>query len=397
MFKPNFSTPWVRFAVVGVAVFALAIGSGCSATKRLFKGSDKDPYLPTKLTNITPTAKASRLWSAKAGKGDERSGARQGPAFADGHIYAAAIEGGVRAFDAATGKTVWTYASKAQLSGGPGAGDGVVVVGGLNGEVIALDAATGAKKWSGTVSNEVIATPSIGQGLVLVRSNDGRVTAFDTNSGEQRWFATRKMPALTVRGNDSVTFGPGVAFVGNDDGTMSALNLSDGQLIFDLPIGIAEGRTDLDRLADVDGAPVLDGNVLYATSYKNSTIAMDGPSGRILWTADHGGMGRAAVSPSAVIVADKDGVIWALDKTSGSVLWKNEALKYRKIYSPAVQGDFVAVADYEGYVHWLKLSDGSFAARAKLSKDPITSNPIVENGVLVIQNAGGEISAFSVQ
>lgn len=383
--------------ILGATLAAAVALSGCSTTKRLFGGkSEKEANAPVALTAITPTATAARNWQVSVGKGENLIGARQGPAVEDGKVYAAAMNGGVRALDLSTGRAVWTYSSKARLSGGPGVGDGVVVVGGLDGEVIGLDAATGALKWQSKVSNEVIATPTVGQGLALVRSNDGKVTAFDAQTGELRWFAAHDMPALTVRGNDGVTLGPGVAFVGNDDGTMSALVLSNGQEVFSKPVGEMTGRSDLERLADVDGTPVLDGSTLYATSFKGSTLAMDGPSGRELWVADHGGVGRAAVAPNVVVVADRQGVVWGLDKGTGSALWKNESLRNRNLYSPVIHGNYVAVADLEGYIHWLKLDDGAFAARLRSGKDPIKSNPVVSGNLLIVQDVGGRVSAYTV-
>lgn len=380
--------------LIASALLATVAVTGCQSAKKLFGGNEKDAYAPTPLTALSPTVAATRAWTTSVGKGERDVGARQGPSTDGTHIFAAAFNGGVRALDAATGRTVWTHNSKATLSGGPGVGDGVVVVGGLNGEVIALDAATGTQKWTQTVPNEVIASPTVGQGLALVRTNDGRVTAFDVHTGERRWFSTHDMPSLTVRGNDSVTLGPGVAFAGNDDGTMTALVLSNGEAVFDVPVGEPSGRTDLERLADVDGAPVLDGNTLYVTSFKNSTIAMDGPSGRVLWTADHGGVGRAAVGSNVVVVTDRTGVVYGLDKTSGSAIWKNESLKNRRLYSPAIQGDYVAVGDIEGYVHWLSLSDGALAARSRIGKAPIKGNPLVSNGILYVQDTAGNVSAF---
>ena len=280
-----------RFALLLAAVMATA---GCSTIKGWFGGDDekKKASEPAELTEFTATASVSRLWSAKAGKGERRIGARQGPAIADGRVYAAAVEGGVRAFDLQSGAVAWHYASELPLSGGPGAGDGLVAVGSLEGDVIALDAASGAEKWKAKVGNEVIAAPAIGQGMVVVHSNDGRVTAFDAATGEQRWFWTHEQPTLTVRGIASVTLGPGYVFVGNDDGTVTALSLADGRPLWDAQVAAPDGRTELDRMADVDGGPILDGAVLYATSYKGKTVAIEGPSGRVLWSSDSGGPGR---------------------------------------------------------------------------------------------------------
>lgn len=383
-----------------VATIALAtLLSGCSTIKGWF-GKDKDdgkPTEPAELVDFTPTATVSKLWSANAGKGEERLGVRQGPAVADGRVYAAAIEGGVRAFDLQTGSTVWQYESESRLSGGPGAGEGLVVVGSLDGEVIALDAATGAEKWQAKVPNEVIAAPAIGQGLVLVRSNDGRVSAFDAANGERRWFSNHDLPSLTVRGNAPVTLGPGVAFVGNDDGTLSAMGLSDGRPLWNQVVGVPDGRTELERMADADGPAELDGTTVFATSFKKETVAIDGPSGRPLWTRDNGGPGGLGMASGSVVVSDPAGTVWALDKASGAPLWSHPGLARRSLTAPTIQGDYAVVGDYDGYLHWLRLDNGEAAARERVGGKALRAKPVVADGILVVQNVEGELSAFRLQ
>ena len=383
-----------------VAIAALAmILSGCSTIKGWF-GSKKDdakPTEPAELVDFTPSATVSRLWSANAGKGEDRLGVRQGPVVADGRVYAAAIKGGVRAFDLRTGKPVWQYESEARLSGGPGAGDGLVVVGTLDGGVIALDASTGGEKWQAKVPGEVIAAPTIGQGLVLVRSNDGRVSAFDAASGERRWFSSHDLPSLTVRGNAPVTLGPGVVFVGNDDGTVSAMGLSDGRALWNQVVGVPEGRTELERMADVDGPVVLEDTTVYATSFKKQTVAIDGPSGRPLWVQDNGGAGGLGLTSGSVVVSDPSGTVWALDKSSGASLWSNSAFARRSLTAPAIQGDYAVVGDYDGYVHWLRLDNGEEAARQRVGGKALRAKPVVADGILLVQNVEGELSAFQLQ
>jgi outer membrane protein assembly factor BamB len=372
---------------------AVALG-GCSTVKGWFGGKRGETLKPAELTEFTPSLKVEKLWSASAGKGEGLLGARQGPAIADGHVYAAAVEGGVRAFDLHTGNAQWHYESELPLSGGPGVGDGVVAIGSLEGDVVALDATSGAQKWTAKVGSEVVAAPTIGQGLVLVRSNDGRVTAFDETSGERRWFWEHETPTLAVRGNDGPVLGPGFAFVGNDDGTVSALALADGRLVWEQTVAAAEGRNELDRMADVDGTPVLDGTTLYATSYKKQTMAIDGPSGQPIWAHDAGGSNRAAVSTDRVVVSDPDGTVWGLDKSTGAALWQQPALARRNVTGPAIQGDYAVVGDYEGYLHWLKLADGAFAARIDAAGDAIRAAPVVADGIVVVQSTGGELSAY---
>lgn len=384
-------------ARVGVALLCLAALGGCTTVKGWFGGErETKPNEPAELVEITPSANVARLWTASAGKGEGRLGARQGPAVLDGRVYAAAVKGGVHAFDLQTGKRVWTYPSDLHLSGGPGVGAGLVVVGGLDGDVVALDAGTGAEMWQAKVTGEVISAPAVGGGLVFVRSNDGRVTALDAASGERRWFWNRNVPMLSVRGNSGPVLGPGFVFIGNDDGTISALTAADGAPVWDQAVAQPEGRTELDRMADVDGTPVLDNTALFATSFKGQTIAIDAPSGNPVWASQNGGPGRVAVGPSVVVVTGRDGAVFGLDKLGGSALWQQSALARRNVSGAAIHGDYAVVGDYDGYVHWLGLGNGEFAARLRAGRAAVRAAPVVADGVLVVQNVDGDLSAYRI-
>ena len=393
-------------ALLRVALLAAVVAlSGCTTVKGWFGGDHKDnpkkaaklARKPFDLVDFTASATVTRLWTAKAGGGEGRLGLNQGPVVYDGRVFAAAVKGGVSAFDVQTGKETWHFKSDDKISGGPGAGDGLVVVGTLEGAIIAIDAATGTEKWRAKVLSEVISAPLVGQGTVLVHSNDGRVTAFDAADGKRRWFWNHDLPILSVRGNDSPTFGPGLVFVGNDDGKVVTLSLADGTQQWEQSAGSPDGRSDLERMADVDGAPVLDNTTLYASSYKKTSIAIDAPSGRPLWTSEHGGSGRIGVGTDRIVVADPTGVVWALDKSGGSAMWQQAGLTRRNLSGTAVQGDFAVVGDYDGYLHWLRLDNGDFAARVRVAHDAIHAAPVVFDGILVVQTTGGDLAAYRVQ
>ncbi|GAB1407405.1 outer membrane protein assembly factor BamB [Thermomonas brevis] len=389
--------PRQTLRLLATATLAVAVLAGCSTVKNVFGGRDKDKAgEPAELVQIVPTANVSRLWSASVGKGEERLGIGQHPAVVDGRVYAAAVDGGVRAFDLRSGAQAWAYPSKLRLSGGPGAGDGLVVVGSLEGDVVALDASTGAERWTAKVNNEVLAAPAIGGGLVFVHSNDGRLTAFDAASGERRWFYSPDTPALTVRGSGGIEVGPGIVLVGSDNGKVTALNVSDGSPLWSIPVAEPEGRSELERMADVDGAPVLDNTALFATSHKNKTVAIDGPSGQMMWSSDHGGARGLGLSNSAVVISDRNGNVVGLDRNTGGALWTQPGLLNRNTSAPAVQGDYAVVGDLAGVVHWLRLSDGAFAARQNLG-GAITGKPVAADGIVVVQTTKGQIAAFTLQ
>jgi outer membrane assembly lipoprotein YfgL len=388
-----------RMAAVAVLVSLLA---GCSTMKGWFAGKNaeaKKAAEPAELVKFEPTVRPRKAWSVDLGDGERRIGARQGPAVADGRVYAAAAEGRVLALDLQTGKRVWEFKADKdeglRLTGGPGVGGGLVVVGGLDGTVLALDAADGSERWRARVRSEIIASPTVSQGLVFVRGNDGRISAFDAGSGEQRWYAERELPSLTVRGNAPLTAGPGLLFAGNDDGTLVALSIQDGRLLWEQVVGLPEGRTELERMADVDGAVVIDGVTLVANSFKSRTLAIDGPSGRPMWQSDHGGAGAIGVAPSAFVVSTAAGSVYALDKASGVALWSQPVLARRSLTGPAVHGDYAVVGDYAGYVHWLRLDNGEMAGRAKVGrKKAIKAAPVEADGLLLVQDVKGGLTAF---
>lgn len=382
-------------ARVLTAAMVVAVLGGCTTIKGWFGSkADEKPTEPAELVDITPTVSVSKLWSANAGDGEKRLGLQQTPVVDGGRVYATAVEGGVRAFDLQTGKQVWQYKSDLRLSGGPGAGEGLVAVGTLDGQVIALDASTGAEKWQVKVPNEVISAPAIAQGLVFVRTNDGRVSALSAETGERRWFWTHELPSLTVRGNAPVVVGPGVLFAGSDDGTLTALSANDGRPMWTQAVGTPEGRSELERMADVDGAPVLEGTMVFATSFKKETLAIEGPSGRPLWKRENGGAGGLAVTSSAVLVSDPAGTVWALDKYSGGSLWSNTTLARRSLTAPTIHGDYAVVGDYDGYLHWLKTDNGEVAGRARAGRKAIRGKPVVADGILIVQDVEGGLTAF---
>lgn len=391
----NSYTRALRLATVAVCCVALA---GCGTMRGWFGGNKDEANTtdPAKLVDFTQSVNTSRIWSASAGKGERRLGLQQAPSIAGGRVFAAAVDGGVHAFDLQTGTRAWSWRSDQRISGGPGAGDGLVVVGSLQGDITALDAASGTERWTAKVVSEIIAAPAIGQGMVVVRSNDGRVTAFDAASGERRWFWTSELPTLTVRGNDAPVLGPGLVFVGNDDGTLAAISLADGRPLWDIPVAQPDGRTELDRMADVDGTPVLDGTILYASSYKGQTLAIDGPSGRPIWSSERGGPGRAGLAIDKLVVSDVGGTVWGIDRSGGSLAWQQPALARRNLSGVAIHGNHAVVGDLDGYLHWLRLDNGEFAARARAGRAAIRGTPVVSDGILVVQNTDGDISAWRI-
>lgn len=376
-----------------LASAVVALG-GCGWMKN--KSSKRENIAPpTPLAQLNSSLSVQRLWEASAGDGARSSGVRIGPAVAGGKLYAASVDGVVAAFDAASGKSLWRNKTKFAFAGGPAVDGDLLVAGTLNGEVLAYDAGTGAERWNVSVSAEVISAAGVALDTVVVRSNDGHLYGLDGTSGARKWvFDRNAVPLLSLRGNAAPLIDGSVVYAGADNGKIFALRLDNGATLWEQRVALGEGKTEVERLNDSDGELVLDGGVLYAAAYRGSVMALAAGNGRPQWARELSSYTGVAVSASQVYAVDADSNVWALDRNSGSSMWKQDAFLHRWLTAPAAQGDYIVVGDIEGYVHWLAASDGKEVARERLSKDPIRARPVVVGDTVYVEDEQGRIGAY---
>lgn len=400
-----------------IVVLALVIllAPGCTTVKGWFGGNKVKPEQPAELTKLANPIAVTRLWSTNLGDGEGRLWLRLHPVLEGNRVFSVNDEGQVVALDAATGKKIWSasvvevkgkrnkwtfwrrQAAEAGLTGGPGVGSGLLVVGGRNGDVIALNADTGEKRWAVKVSSEVLSTPLVLANRVIVRSNDGRIFGLDPADGSRKWVFDRGLPTLSVRGNASPVAANGQVFIGYDDGTVVALHVEDGLRVWEQAVAQPDGRTELDRMADIDGEIQLGTEEVYAISYHDQMLAMSMANGRPLWSHDVGSSTGVALLGDKVLLTDKVGNIWALDRATGNSLWKQDALARRQLTTPVVQGDYGVVGDLAGYLHWFKLDTGEIAGRVKIEKAALRGTPQVSaEGVLYAVTNEGKLAAYKL-
>ena len=396
--------------VLVVLLLALA-ATGCQTIKNIFNDVKKENIEPpTPLTEIVPSVQVQLLWQERIGKGSDKSGVRISPAVLDGKLYAAGTDGTISALDAATGKTLWSKHlgkrhgfvwhhgnNSVRWAGGPGTDGKLVVVGSLEGAVQAFDAATGDERWNAQLSSEVIAAPVIMDGVVVVRTNDGRLYGLDANDGSRKWTYDRStVPILSLRGDASPLVAGGLVYSGGDNGKLSAITLTDGKTAWEQTISTGEGRTEIERIQDVDGPiGVVDG-VVYASGYHGQVAALVAQTGRPLWTHVLSSYTGVGVAPTQIYVVDTDSVVWALDLRTGASNWKQDGLKYRWL-SPAISiGDYVVVGDLDGFVHVLDSNDGKIVGRTRLSKHAIQAAPVVVNDTAYIEDIDGAVAAWRI-
>jgi outer membrane protein assembly factor BamB len=282
------------------------------------------------------------------------------------------------------------------LTGGPAVYSGLVALGGRNGEVFAFNAADGKMLWKSMVSSSVISAPLITFDTVIVRANDGKVHGLDLSTGAKKWQFDRGVPTLSVRGNGSPVLGPGMIFVGFEDGSLIALNQQDGKRIWEQLIAKPDGRTELDRMADIDGEIQVGDREVFATSYHNSTMALAINNGQPIWVREIGGYAGVGLMSDRLFISDKNSNVWAMDRTSGNDIWKQEGLLRHGLTTPVVQGNYVVLADKQGKAHWLDSQTGEIKALVDVGGAVLGSPVVSDDGIVYIQTVDGTVSAYSL-
>jgi len=374
------------------ALAAVLLLNGCSWIKSW--GDDDDPDAPAELVEFEPTLKVGKVWSTGIGKGLDKAGRQLRPAYSSGTLYAADYKGLLIAVDADSGARRWEIKTKLPFTGGPGISDNLLMMGTQNGEVFAFDATTGTQLWSATVTSEVLAAPTEADGIVVVRCIDGRVFGLDADTGQRLWIYDHNVPLLTLRGNAPVLLRAGVVFVGYDGGQVVALQQADGTLMWEQTLVTTEGRTELERLSDIDGQLVFIASDLLVSSYKNRLASLAADSGRLLWFKDISSATGVSIDRVNLTLSDKEGNVWLLDRRNGAESWKLDQLFHRELTRPVFYGSFVVVGDFEGYLHWININDGQFAAREKIGGKGFSGPPLVVGNTLYVMTKKGELVAY---
>jgi outer membrane protein assembly factor BamB len=366
-----------------------ALVSGCG----LF-GGDKDDNPPADLVKFKPTIKVRKVWSA--GLGDDSKHLRLALNVAtDGtNVYAAAHDGRVAAFEATKGKRLWKKKTKLPLSAGPAYGEGLLVLGSNNGDVIALNAADGTERWRTVVSSEVLAPPAITRDLVLVRTVDGKLVALDIDTGGEAWFVQQSVPRLSVRGTGAPVVTNDVVVCGFDNGRIASYEIGDGSMIWDLLLSPPSGRTEVDRLSDLNATVRVVGDDVYAIGYQGALSSLAAESGQILWTREISSHTGTGVDFNNLYVTGDASELYAVSRRTGREIWRQETLLNRDVTGPAPYQGSIVVGDFDGYVHWVDTRDGALQARMRAGGNRIAAAPLVVNDLVFVISDSGKIFAF---
>ena len=348
------------------------------------------------LVSIDQTVKIKRLWSAGIGNGQGKGLYKLTPAMNTEVIYAASADGLVRAFERNRGKTLWKADLEMPLSGGVGLYEDTLLLGSSEGFVLKVDAGSGELQWSTRLTGEILSAPQGNGRVVIAQTYDGKLQGLDFATGEKLWTYDSNVPVLTIRGTSTPILEGDTVYVGFANGRVLAFDAQTGAIDWEVRVAISQGRSEIERIVDVDGSMALAGKELYAASYQGRVVAIDANAGRKIWQQDVSSVSGVAQGFGNVYVADEDGTLYAFLRNGQGTRWSQPALGYRQLSRPTPVSSYVAVGDFEGYVHIISQVDGEFVGRVKADGNGVRADMLSDGNLLYVFGNGGKLVAYEI-
>jgi outer membrane protein assembly factor BamB len=361
-----------------------------------FFDKDNTPT-PSPLVKFQPEAKATMLWHSHINFGVGDDYLKLVPVMTEDSLYTASRLGEVAAIDKQNGKVLWTSETHTPLSAGPATDKDLVFIGGRSGKVLALRQSDGKIVWTAQAPTEILSPPAANDGYVLIKTIDGQLTAFAETDGHVLWHYQQTEPNLILRSGSTPQIDHDVVVVGFANGNLAKLTLKGGNLLWQTTVGVPQGSFAIQRMVDIDADPVIFNRQLYVATYQGRIAALELSSGKEIWTHDISSFTGLNLDQKRVYVSDASGQLWAFDKESGHVAWRQTELENRNITGPAVMANYVIVGDGEGYIHWMNKQDGHFVARTRIWGSAILATPVVDNNqIAYVLTKDGYLAAFKL-
>jgi outer membrane protein assembly factor BamB len=374
-------------------VFSLG---ACSTVKGWFDSDDEDPTAPVELVKIEQTVKIKKRWSVGIGNGQGKGLYKLQPVISGDTIYAASADGEVKAVNRENGKTLWKADMDTSLSGGVGVYEDALFLGSSDGSVLKVSANGGELLWSTRLQGEVLAPPQGDGRVVVAQTYDGRLQGLDFDSGEKLWTYDSNVPVLTIRGTNTPILNNNTVYAGFANGRVLAFDAETGAVRWEVRVAISQGRSEIERIVDVDGTMALVGSELYAASYQGRVVAIDVAAGRKVWQKDVSSFSGVSQGFGNVYVTDEDGTLSAYLRNGQGLRWQQTALGYRELSRPTPVSSYVAVADLEGIVHLVSQVDGEFVGRVKAGGGGARADMLSDGNLLYVFNNDGKLIAYEI-
>ena len=379
-------------------MLSVVTGCGFSDWVRNPFGDDEDPRAPAELLDVVSETTINRNWRINVGNGQGDNYKKLTPVVDGGFVFAASDDGEIMAVNTINGDLMWQTEVENSITGGVGAGDGIVMIGTEAAELIVFNQSNGEEVWRASVSSEILSQPKTNGDIVVAQTVDGKLIALNREDGMQRWTYETTLPALTLRGTSSpILTSEGTVVAGFSNGILVSVAAEDGVYVWEERVAVPDGQYDIERVIDVDGELLVDGSRILAASYQGNLMAFDIASGQIVWGMEASSYHGMDQGFGNIYYSDDKSHLIALRNNSSDVVWQNEELQYRDLTAPKTISNYVAIADYEGYLHLVSQIDGRIVGRTRIDNDGIRSNLIDDDGKLIVYGNSGSLVSLTIE
>ena len=391
---------WLKRIRVSILCLMLSVVTGCGFSDWVRNpfGDDEDPRAPAELLDVVSETTINRNWRINVGNGQGDNYKKLTPVVDGGFVFAASDDGEIIAVNTINGDLMWQTEVENSITGGVGAGDGIVMIGTEAAELIVFNQSNGEEVWRASVSSEILSQPKTNGDIVVAQTVDGKLIALNREDGIQRWNYETTLPALTLRGTSSpILTSEGTVVAGFSNGIVVSVAAEDGVYIWEERVAVPDGQYDIERVIDVDGELLVDGSRILAASYQGNLMAFDIASGQIVWGMEASSYHGMDQGFGNIYYSDDKSHLIALRNNSSDVVWQNEELQYRDLTAPKTISNYVAIADYEGYLHLVSQIDGRIVGRTRIDNDGIRSNLIDDDGKLIVYGNSGSLVSLTIE
>ena len=391
---------WLKRIRVSILCLMLSVVTGCGFSDWVRNpfGDDEDPRAPAELLDVVSETTINRNWRINVGNGQGDNYKKLTPVVDGGFVFAASDDGEIMAVNTINGDLMWQTEVENSITGGVGAGDGIVMIGTEAAELIVFNQSNGEEVWRASVSSEILSQPKTNGDIVVAQTVDGKLIALNREDGMQRWTYETTLPALTLRGTSSpILTSEGTVVAGFSNGILVSVAAEDGVYVWEERVAVPDGQYDIERVIDVDGELLVDGSRILAASYQGNLMAFDIASGQIVWGMEASSYHGMDQGFGNIYYSDDKSHLIALRNNSSDVVWQNEELQYRDLTAPKTISNYVAIADYEGYLHLVSQIDGRIVGRTRIDNDGIRSNLIDDDGKLIVYGNSGSLVSLTIE
>ena len=391
---------WLKRIRVSILCLMLSVVTGCGFSDWVRNpfGDDEDPRAPAELLDVVSETTINRNWRINVGNGQGDNYKKLTPVVDGGFVFAASDDGEIIAVNTINGDLMWQTEVEKSITGGVGAGDGIVMIGTEAAELIVFNQSNGEEVWRASVSSEILSQPKTNGDIVVAQTVDGKLIALNREDGMQRWTYETTLPALTLRGTSSpILTSEGTVVAGFSNGILVSVAAEDGVYVWEERVAVPDGQYDIERVIDVDGELLVDGSRILAASYQGNLMAFDIASGQIVWGMEASSYHGMDQGFGNIYYSDEKSHLIALRNNSSDVVSQNEELQYRDLTAPKTISNYVAIADYEGYLHLVSQIDGRIVGRTRIDNDGIRSNLIDDDGKLIVYGNSGSLVSLTIE